>query len=339
MRFPSESVAAWSRLGRRAYHRAPREFDRIRRLYSDSVPLKTVRAHLENAFKDFTREAFPSHASVFWFLHFTPAYCVVCKERALSFVRQTRSSPRWCSVSCKNKDETNKLYGKDNPASSPEVQSKIKRRFAKYLGGHPLRDPSVVRKLKNTCLDRYGVENPWSSTEVKERIVATNYARYGARSHMQNPDVAERVLSKAYQRTQVRLLGSLHTVQGFEGLALKEIEAKLLSVETRRTGVPPIWYRNSGVLRRYYPDAVVTSITGKRFVLEIKSDWTLVRESKRNLAKLAALRRWCRQNGYEFALYVKSKDASNWFANPTAQHCRRIVCKYAVGKSLVRWKE
>jgi hypothetical protein len=219
------------------------------------------------------------------------------------------------------------------------VQSKIKRRFAKYQGGHPLRDPSVKKKLRDTCSERYGVENPRSSKEVKDKIKKTTREIYGVDHHMQDAATASRILNSGFSRKRCVLLGRVHYLQGCEPDALRSISHKLKKIETDAAEMPEIWYMYRGTRRRYYPDAVVTTKTGRKFVIEAKSDWTLVREGERNLAKLAALRKWCSRNSCGFALYVSKKKGQAWFVSPTAKECRNLIQAESVGKSKIRWKE
>lgn len=340
MQFELDRVRKWSSSGQRTHDLQPRFFKAIHRLYDEGVPISLVQDLLKTAYPQcFDYKDIATRNSLFWFLNFKPIRCSVCDSRVLSFVRQTRSSPPWCSVSCKNKDEANKLYGSQNHSTRDEVKGKIRKAFSKYQGGHPLRDPSVKKKLRDTCLERYGVENPRSSKEVKDKIKKTTREIYGVDHHMQDAATASRILNSGFSRKRCVLLGRVHYLQGCEPDALRSISHKLKKIETDAAEMPEIWYMYRGTRRRYYPDAVVTTKTGRKFVIEAKSDWTLVREGERNLAKLAALRKWCSRNSCGFALYVSKKKGQAWFVSPTAKECRNLIQAESVGKSKIRWKE
>jgi hypothetical protein len=61
-------------------------------------------------------------------------------------------------------------------------------------------NPESQRKLKQTNLERYGVENPLKSSDIQQRIKETNTVRYGAENPMQNVIVREKAASTNLQR-------------------------------------------------------------------------------------------------------------------------------------------
>ena len=50
-------------------------------------------------------------------------------------------------------------------------------------------------KAKNTCIDKYGVENPFQSNEIKDKIKSTMIEKYGVDHPMQNIDIAKKMSS------------------------------------------------------------------------------------------------------------------------------------------------
>lgn len=46
-----------------------------------------------------------------------------------------------------------------------------------------------MKKIKQTCLEKYGVENPFASEEIKEKIYQTNMEKYGVKIPTQNPEI------------------------------------------------------------------------------------------------------------------------------------------------------
>jgi very-short-patch-repair endonuclease len=49
-----------------------------------------------------------------------------------------------------------------------------------------------IEKQKNTCIEKYGADNPMKNNEVKERLYNTNLERYGVKHALQNKDSIER---------------------------------------------------------------------------------------------------------------------------------------------------
>lgn len=49
--------------------------------------------------------------------------------------------------------------------------------------------PEAIEQRKKTCIERYGVENPFASDAVKEKIVQSNMRKYGVPYSQQSPTV------------------------------------------------------------------------------------------------------------------------------------------------------
>ena len=52
----------------------------------------------------------------------------------------------------------------------------------------------IQNKAKITCLQHFGVNNPFQSEEVKEKIKVVNLKRYGAENPMQNEEIKNKAL-------------------------------------------------------------------------------------------------------------------------------------------------
>ncbi len=52
----------------------------------------------------------------------------------------------------------------------------------------------ISAKRKTTCIEKYGVENPFQSDDVKQKIAQTNIERYGYAFSMQNEDVKKKAI-------------------------------------------------------------------------------------------------------------------------------------------------
>lgn len=61
-------------------------------------------------------------------------------------------------------------------------------------------DPDVIEKTKQTCLEKYGVDNPAKADEIQNKIQATNIIKYNAISPLQNPIIREKSLNTLMER-------------------------------------------------------------------------------------------------------------------------------------------
>lgn len=60
--------------------------------------------------------------------------------------------------------------------------------------------PSAIAKRKATCVERYGTENPFASTIIKDKICVTNMAKYGVPYTQQNKMVRAKTAQTCKQR-------------------------------------------------------------------------------------------------------------------------------------------
>lgn len=58
-------------------------------------------------------------------------------------------------------------------------------------------DPEVQAKNRATCLDKYGVENPYQSEEIKEKCRQQYIAKFGVDHPLKNKELAKRVGKKS----------------------------------------------------------------------------------------------------------------------------------------------
>lgn len=81
--------------------------------------------------------------------------------------------------------------------SADATEAKYGVRYSSYL-------QSAIDKRKETCLKKYGVENPFASEEVKRKIAETNLARYGFGCCQQNSDVRAKTESTCLAKYGVK---------------------------------------------------------------------------------------------------------------------------------------
>lgn len=91
----------------------------------------------------------------------TQPLCKICGS-PVKFVNSTTGYSTYCSVNCANKSE--------------ERSQKIAQTSMERYGVPHYTNRS---KFQNTCLVRYGVDNPNKLAEVREKISQANLERYG----------------------------------------------------------------------------------------------------------------------------------------------------------------
>ena len=61
--------------------------------------------------------------------------------------------------------------------------------FSGNTQGHPIKKRS---RIKKTCLEKYGVENPLQNKEIQEKIKKTCLKKYGTKNPLQNKEIREK---------------------------------------------------------------------------------------------------------------------------------------------------
>ena len=79
------------------------------------------------------------------------------------------------SEACKHTNEqrkqTNlKLYGTEVPASNPEIRNRWQQKYIKKHGISYAKDPNRINKIKQTSLEKYGVDNPSKHKGIQKKI-------------------------------------------------------------------------------------------------------------------------------------------------------------------------
>ena len=65
----------------------------------------------------------------------------------------------------------------------------------KYGVENPHQNKDIISKCENTCLEKYGVTNPNKTKEVRDKIEKTNLKRYGATCSLHGEDIHKKVLN------------------------------------------------------------------------------------------------------------------------------------------------
>ncbi len=95
-------------------------------------------------------------------------------------------------------------------------------------GGHPLQNKNVMDKLKQTCLERHGVEHPIQNKEIHNKAKQTNLERFGFENAFQNKEIQDK-----QHQTNLERFGCESPFQN------KEVQDKILQTNLERYGGHP----------------------------------------------------------------------------------------------------
>jgi hypothetical protein len=82
----------------------------------------------------------------------------------------------------------------------PNVIAKKKDTNLKKFGGHPMKNSSIVNQRSQFFIDKYGVDNPFKSERVKDKIKNTNLDRYGETNPSKSPAIKKKLQETAIDR-------------------------------------------------------------------------------------------------------------------------------------------
>lgn len=267
-----------------------------------------------------------------------------------------------CSIACslnnpairsKIKKATKEIYGVDHVSKSPLIQAKrTKTMTTRYGATSYLGSVEGKAAVKKTNIERYGAEYPTQNKEVQARTVETNLKKYGFARVFQSPAVmkrARRTMRERYgvnyslQNTEIRVrqqkalfnlksfidaMGKVHnTLQGYEPQVFDWLTGVgVEKIVSSRTSMPNIKY---GRGRRYVPDARFIR-KDKKYLLEVKSVYTLEKHSEQNNAKFKAAKDWCKIHDYTFVVAISNGRFGNkpeLVFNPTALRLTRAIAR------------
>ncbi len=108
---------------------------------------------------------------------------------------------QYCSRKCmcnspeiktKKKITTQQHYGVDNPAKSSIIQIKIHDTILEKYGDRNAYIDNIREKMKQTCLDKYGVDHNFKVESIKSKIGDTCLEKYGVKYACQSDVVKEK---------------------------------------------------------------------------------------------------------------------------------------------------
>ena len=121
------------------------------------------------------------------------ATCEVCGKQFLVTGRYNHIN-KTCSDACSY------ISAKRNTDMSTMVQHLKETMLEKYGVENAVFVPEILKKVKQTTLDRYGAEYYTQTTEYRNKIRNTNLKKYGSEHHLSSPEVIEKRRQTVFNR-------------------------------------------------------------------------------------------------------------------------------------------
>jgi hypothetical protein len=200
------------------------------------------------------------------------------------------------------KKETNKLkYIKQHNKLPPSLIDHKLELFNKY-GTYNFRGSEYIKnKIKQTVLERYGVDHISKSKEILELKRKNSMNKYGVEYPIQHPEFSEKACTSGYRMKEYTLpSGKIIKIQGYEPFALNHLinveKINENDITTGCTNVPTIWYNDSqGIKHRHFVDIFIEL---QNRCIEVKSTWTVQKENVIQKQKAA------KELGYKYEIWV-----------------------------------
>jgi hypothetical protein len=118
---------------------------------------------------------------LYWYYHNINSHplCPVCGKN-VGFLDFVHGYSKHCSIQCNNRDEDFKNKSR---------QSCLER----YGVENPMQLDSIKEKSKQTCLVKYGVKHPTQSQEIQNKVKQTCLERYGVENPMQFKEIQNKI--------------------------------------------------------------------------------------------------------------------------------------------------
>ena len=125
-----------------------------------------------------------------------PPKCSMCGKQ-LSLINYSKGYRTYCSKKCMMSDES--------------IKEKIKQtHIEKYGVEHPSKLNEIKEKIKQTCLEKYGVDNPSKLNEIKEKRKQTCLEKYGVEYPQSLDDIKEKIKQTCLEKYGVEYASQTH---------------------------------------------------------------------------------------------------------------------------------
>lgn len=120
-----------------------------------------------------------------------PVLCKECKTNRVKFLTNGGKSNNTYSTFCSNKCAN----------ANQETRQKKKKTFIERFGvENPFSSEEVKEKIRETNLQKYGAENPAQNLILKQKRIQTMLERYGVEYAQQNPEIREKSTKTMLER-------------------------------------------------------------------------------------------------------------------------------------------
>ena len=175
---------------------------------------KDLIKYLNERYDDIPEDKF-SYAEVLYRMKYHVDVRPVCKVCGgpVTYGGQTKGFKKHCSNQCITKDK--------------ECLEKIARTFKKtslekYGVENPYQSEEIKQKIRNKLIERYGVDNPSKSEEIRRKIKNTNLEKYGYTCAMNSPEIKEQIKQKNLKNLGVEWPGQSEICREKAKKTLKE---------------------------------------------------------------------------------------------------------------------
>ena len=224
------------------------------------------------------------------------------KDKTLADVKEIQDKRRSTNL---------EKYGVDIASKLPEVIEKNKQSHIQNWGDYAMRDKDVLNRRNSTCIDRYGGVG-MASPELFSKIKNSNVEKYGVEYYSSSDDWYDKCVKTAlskYGKEWVSKVDSINVkqqsggysyhdfefpsgkvvrVQGYEPKVLTKLVIDyeesdiIVGLQNIIDEIGFFHYEYEGKTHRYYPDIYLKS---ENRVIEVKSTYTFNKEKEKNLLK------------------------------------------------------
>jgi len=183
--------------------------------------------------------------------------------------------------------------------SKKYMVKKIKKTcMAKFGVDNAGSSPDIIKKIKNTFQEKYG-GHPKQTKDVQDKWIATCQEKYGGHPN-QNKEVQVKSEATSYHYKDYMMpTGNIVKYQGYENLALDELVQVYEEDDIciGRSNIPTIDYYIDDKKHVYFPDFYIKS---ENKIIEVKSEWT-IKLSRANIEEKAQA---TVQAGYKYEIWI-----------------------------------
>lgn len=212
---------------------------------------------------------------------------------------KNRGYNNYCSDSCRQ------TYQNLNRSMEERIarKEKIKQTCLERYGvEHFFSAEEVMSKKKSVYQSRYGVDNPSQLDWVRDKVKETILKNYGVENPSQSHEVQAKKTLKSKNKQFITECGKVYNLEGYEVVALEELlklhkPSDVLHHKELEDELGRIRYEFNNKTSIYHPDFYVKSVNK---IVEVKSLYWYEKALDRNTAKRNA----CVDLGYSFEFWI-----------------------------------